>query len=116
MVAPGHGIGRGFGLAALPPWNPQILWYGSALAAALLLGAVVIWAVDRWRRKKPDFRVNPNEQLAHFRKLYELGELSAEDFARIRALLTERMIQEIEPPEPAEPPSPGPPPPQGPRP
>jgi hypothetical protein len=98
MFVPGHGMGAGNSLAALPPWNPQLIVAGSALAGALLLAAVVIWLVDRWRRKKPEYRLGPNEQLAQFRKLYEQGDISAEEFARIRDLLTERLMHEMETP------------------
>ena len=79
-----------------------MIWWGSALAAALLIGAFIIWMVDRWRRQKPKYRLEPGDQLNQFRRMYEQGEISAEEFARIRGLLTERMIQELEPPAPPE--------------
>jgi hypothetical protein len=84
-------------VAQVPKWDPKILWYGLALAGVLLLGAIVIWLVDRWRKKAPQQELyNTGDQLTHFRKLYERGELSAEEFARIRSLLTERMMRELE--------------------
>jgi hypothetical protein len=111
MVAAGQLLGQA------PKWNPQITWYGLALAGILLLGAIVIWLVDRWRKKAPQQELyNAGDQLTHFRKLYEKGELSAEEFARVRSLLTERMMRELEPPVPeAEPAIPEFPPPSPPK-
>jgi hypothetical protein len=84
-------------MAQVPKWDPKIVWYGLALAGVLLLGAIIIWLVDRWRKKTPQQELhNTGDQLTHFRKLYEQGELSAEEFARIRSLLTDRMMRELE--------------------
>jgi hypothetical protein len=104
----------------MPKWDPRIVWYGLSLAGILLLGALVIWLVDRWRKKAPQQELyNSGDQLTHFRKLYEQGELSAEEFARIRNLLTDRMMRELNKPDadaehtPDPPPAPPPPRPEG---
>jgi len=91
-----------------------------ALAGTILLGALVIYIVDRWRKRPSTGRPESGDQLTHFRVLYERGELSREEYERIRARLGQRLRQELkvpgkpseEPPpsEPAgEPPSSGPP-------
>jgi hypothetical protein len=69
-------------------WSPALLITSLYLAGALLLGAAVIAAVSRWRRRYGTERLTPSDQLSQFRSLYEKGELSAEEFARLRTLLT----------------------------
>jgi hypothetical protein len=63
------------------------------LVGVLLLGAIVIAALSRWRRKYGTERLTANDQLTHFRSLYEEGTISAEEFARLRALLTGQVHQ-----------------------
>jgi hypothetical protein len=69
-------------------WLPRLLITTLYLVGALLAGAIVIAAVSRWRRRQDKERSSPGEQLAHFRALYEEGTISAEEFARLRTLLT----------------------------
>jgi hypothetical protein len=109
MVAPGQVVAQ-----RIPPWDPRIVWYGLSLAGIFLLGALIIWMVDRWRKRAPKQELyQSGDQLTHFRKLYEQGEISAEEFARIRGLLTERMRRELDKPaSETEPPPPEPPPPR----
>jgi hypothetical protein len=68
-------------------WSPDLLVNSLYLVGALLLGAIVIAAVSRWRRRGEE-QLTPSEQLAHFRSLYEEGNISAEEFARLREMLT----------------------------
>jgi hypothetical protein len=68
-------------------WSPDLLVNSLYLVGALLAGAIVIAAVSRWRRRGGE-PLTPGDQLAHFRSLYEDGEISAEEFARLRAMLT----------------------------
>jgi hypothetical protein len=97
----------------LTPQNYQLLVTSLCLVAALLVGALVIALVNRWRRRseaKED--LSPSAQLAHFRSLYEAGTISQEEFDRLRAVLGGRMRETMgvhaPPPEtPAKPP-PGP--------
>jgi hypothetical protein len=65
----------------------RLLTAGLSLAGALLTAAVVIALVSRWRRRSGVEGVTPDEQLTHFRSLYERGEISEEEFRRLRALL-----------------------------
>ena len=65
-----------------------------ALAAALLLAAVIIKLVDRWRKQRTTDPLSAEDQLAHFQQLHWRGELSKEEFERIQSLLGERMRQE----------------------
>jgi hypothetical protein len=109
-VNPGQIVGSAALLARAPQWDPRLLWYALALVVLLLVGAYVIWLADRWRKRAQQPHVSSGDQLAHFRRLYEQGEISAEEFARIRGLLTDRMVKEMEKPPPPEAPPQAPPP------
>ncbi|HTU92187.1 MAG TPA: SHOCT domain-containing protein [Gemmataceae bacterium] len=74
----------------------QLLVTSLCLVAALLVAAVVVALVNRWRRQR-DVKddLSPNAQLAHFRSLYEAGTISAEEFERLRAVLSARMRESL---------------------
>ena len=102
-------------------WDPRLLWASLALIAALLFGALLIAIYDRWRKRQVQDRPPPSDQLAEFRSLYERGELSQEEFDRIKTLLTGQMREALNmpaapAPNTANPPPPEPPPPSGPEP
>jgi hypothetical protein len=61
----------------------------------LLLGALVIALVDRWRKRSRQDRPDTGDQLSHFRSLYDRGELSREEFEQIRAKLGAKLRQEM---------------------
>ncbi len=98
--------------------NMQLLVTGLCLAAALLVGAIVIALSSRWRRRRGlEEDLSPSGQLAHFRSLYEAGTISQEEFERLRALLGGQIRQEMGVPAPApEGTAPAPPGPNGQRP
>jgi hypothetical protein len=79
-------------------WKAPVLWTSLLLIAALLLGALVIALVDRWRKRRGTETCTPGEQLSHFRSLYERGELSREEFERVRTLLGGRLRQDLQMP------------------
>lgn len=91
--------------------NYQLLVTSLCLVAALLVGALVIALVSRWRRRSEEKEdMSPSAQLAHFRSLYEAGTISQEEFDRLRAVLSGQMRETMgvpaPPPEPpANPPS-----------
>lgn len=66
----------------------RLLTAGALLAGILLLAAVAIALVSCWRRRSGSECLTPADQLTHFRSLYERGTLSAEEFQRLRDLLT----------------------------
>ena len=69
-----------------------LLTTGLLLAGALLVAALVIAAVSRWRRRGDKEQLTPGDQLTHFRSLYERGDMSAEEFQRLRALLSGQVV------------------------
>jgi hypothetical protein len=95
MLAAELGIGTTGCLARLPPMDFRLLWATLALVGALLIGAILVGLVDRWRKRADLDRVNSKNQLAHFRTLYEQGELSLEEFERVQKLLTGRIVKAL---------------------
>jgi hypothetical protein len=87
--------------AKLGTMKSPVLWTTLALVVALLLGALVIAVAERWRKTTREGRSDAGDQLAHFRRLYERGELSREEFERIRAKLGTRLRKELDMPAPA---------------
>jgi hypothetical protein len=82
----------------------QLLWTSLLLVAALLVAAVVVAWVNRWRRQRDAQEdLSPNAQLAHFRAMYEKGEIRQEEFERLRALLAARMRESLGVSSPAQP-------------
>jgi hypothetical protein len=73
--------------AGLSLLDPRLLWATIALVVALLIGAAVIAWADRWRKNADRGVLSPGEQLAAFRLSYERGEVSQEEYERIRARL-----------------------------
>ncbi len=96
------------GLAGAP--TVPLLVTSLCLVAALLVAAVIVALVSRWRRRREAAEdLSPSAQLAHFRSLYEAGTISAEEFERLRALLSARLRQTMgvpaPPPTPDKPPT-----------
>jgi hypothetical protein len=91
--------------------DPQLLWPALALVGALLLGAAVIYCVDLWRKKADLAQASGEDEMTRYRALYESGELSQEEYDRLKALLSGRLRKqlnlsepqksaEVKPPEP----------------
>jgi hypothetical protein len=82
-----------------PTFDWSTLWPWVALAAgAVVVGISVIVIVDRWRRRPVQHSPSVNEQLSEFQALYERGELSREEYDRIRSLLGQRLRREMDVP------------------
>jgi hypothetical protein len=86
--------------------SATLLWATLLILVVFATGAIVILWVDRWRKRASAARLTPSDELAHFRVLYEQGELSREEFERIRARLSRRLRNELEvPPKAGAPPA-----------
>ena len=83
-----------------PGWEPHYFLASLLLIGVLLGGALILYLVDRWRRRVAERRLDVTEQLAAFRKTYERGEMSGEEFDKVRTLLTEQLRQELSMPPP----------------
>lgn len=58
-----------------------------ALAGALLLGAALVALFRRWQNDPVTPNSAPSDELARYRSLYERGEISEEEFKRLRGVL-----------------------------
>jgi hypothetical protein len=83
-------------------WKWVILPSGLALAGALLVAGAVIAIASRWRRSPRSITSTASEQLTEFRLLYEKGEMSREEFERIRTRLNVQIRGPGTAPAPAE--------------
>lgn len=96
-----------------PTFFPQVLWVTAALSGALLIAAAIIALFNRWRKRQENKTAESFDQLASFRALYEHGELSQEEFDRIRRRMVSRMKPaqhpelQAPPPKDEAPPEPG---------
>jgi hypothetical protein len=79
-------------LLAASSWL-DLLFNGAYFAAALLVAAAVI-AIVRRRLRRSDVPT-ANEQLAHYRALYERGAINQEEFDRLRGVLSGVIHQEV---------------------
>ncbi len=81
--------------AASTQYKHQLFIGTMAIAGVCLAAALVLAWVRRLNQRKPPVKLNSSEQLAEFRVLYERGELSNEEFQRLRAVLSERIKEEL---------------------
>lgn len=88
-------------------WDPSILWTGAYLAGALLVGALVMELFRRYFRAERNDRLSDSEQLTQYRKLYEQGAISEEEFNRLRAVLGGELLRAARKPAPDKPAAPG---------
>jgi hypothetical protein len=72
--------------------NAEFLWLVGALVATLLVGALVLSWVERWRKRQlSDSPVSDIEQMSMYRQMYERGELSKEEYDRVKAKEAQRL-------------------------
>jgi hypothetical protein len=76
-------------------WDPRLLWATVGLLGLVLVGVLIIVWLDRWRKDSGQASVSANDQLSQFRDLRERGELSSEEFERIRKSLEPRLREEL---------------------
>lgn len=83
------------------------------LVGVILIGALILYLVKSWQTKQNEpLSIDPNDQLAKFRESYESGEMSEEEFKRVKAILTGKIRNKLntgsaeETPRPASPKSP----------
>jgi hypothetical protein len=90
-----------------------ILWSVLPLIGVLLVGALAIYIADRWRKRSGAISTDNEEQLTDFRKLFDNGELSQEEYDKIRQRLGQRLMRKhpenIPSPPLQDPPQPPPP-------
>src|SRR5579884_730494 len=82
--------------------KPEFIWGTAALAGTLLVGAIVVLLVDRWRKRALLEEKRSGEELTSFRAMYERGEITEEEYNRVR----QRVADRVKVKKPAVPPAP----------
>lgn len=77
--------------AGSPFDRPEIIWGSVGLAAALLVGALVITIVDKWRRRAAMEEREAGLELTDFRAMYESGEITEAEYNRLRLRVADRV-------------------------
>ncbi|MCS7161682.1 MAG: hypothetical protein RMJ19_14520 [Gemmatales bacterium] len=72
----------------------QLLWLWLVLGGAVLLFAVIVSVARSWYLRHREQREIERELLAEFQEAVERGEMSPEEFARVRRLLVGRLTGE----------------------
>jgi hypothetical protein len=75
--------------------DPRVLVATGLLSGTLFAGAIIIALVNRWRKRQENETFTTHDNLAAFRILYERGELSAEEFERVKKQLLGRLKQNL---------------------
>jgi hypothetical protein len=85
------------------------------LALILVVGAVVVAMVDRWRKRTPAFDKASVEEVTNFREMFESGEITHAEYEKIRSKMATRVKTTVgvKPGDPPAPPGPADAPPPG---
>jgi len=67
-----------------------LIWAVMLLVVVLVAGVVAIYIAGRWRTWVRESGPDESELLEQFRELYESGQLTAEEFRRVRQRLSRR--------------------------
>ena len=70
------------------------------LVGVLLLGAMAVALMSRWRRRNRSDELSPSEQLAEYRSLYREGAISKEEFELLRNVLGGELRRKLDVPKP----------------
>ncbi len=86
----------GHGTVLFAQMKTQIIWASLGLVGAIIVGAVVIGMIERWRKRSASAGLSAGDQLSHFRELYDQGVLTKEEFEQVRAQLAEKLREEMQ--------------------
>lgn len=84
-----------------PLTRPEIVWGTVGLTVALLVGAAVIYAVDKWRKRTAAGSADETGSLTSFREMYEAGEITEAEYAELKRRLAEKVKKQPLPSVPA---------------
>ena len=82
-------LGWTFPILALTKEERLILWV-SVLLGVLVVGAMILARVDRWRKRQMEDVDDTPEHIGSFREMYERGELTKEQYDRVLRRMAER--------------------------
>ena len=74
--------------------KPETWILAGLVVAVLLMGAGAISMADRWR-KRQNREIDPTESLSSFRELYERGELSKEEYDRVKTRIANAAVKQM---------------------
>jgi hypothetical protein len=76
-----------------PLMRSEVVWGVFGLTGAMLAGAAVIYAVDKWRKRAAAGPTDADvaASLTSFRDMYENGEISESEYADLRRRVAEKM-------------------------
>jgi hypothetical protein len=77
--------------------STDFLLAAGLLALVLMGGAVIFWYLDRWRKTQLEVE-DPREStksLSSYRAMFESGELTREEYEKIRAKLAFKMREQV---------------------
>ncbi|HEV3437989.1 MAG TPA: SHOCT domain-containing protein [Gemmata sp.] len=74
-----------------PLRRPEVIWGTAGLALALLAGALLVYLTDRWRKGNVVRTVDATGELTEFRRMYEQGEITEEEYAKLRDRVAQRV-------------------------
>ena len=84
--------------------NTEFIVGTVSLVTVLLVGAAVLWSLDRWRKNQDRAAGESTGSLSDFRDLFERGEISEKEYKRIRERVANQIRREVG--LPAPPPAP----------
>jgi len=76
-------------------FEPVFMIPSLALIGALLVGALVIALFRRWQLGGESLDSQSSDQMSEYRELYEQGEISEEEYKRLRSILSGELRQGI---------------------
>ncbi len=77
------------------PTAEAVLW----VAVLLIMMAVGIYVVRRFRDRRGDDRQTASDLLTNFREMHHEGDISEKEFRTIKTVLGQRLQEELEDPE-----------------
>jgi len=83
--------------AGSPFDRPELIWGSAGLAGALFVGAIVIYLVDKWRRREALMDKEAGLELTDFRAMFERGEITKPEYDRLRQKVADRVKKPAEP-------------------
>ena len=76
--------------------DPEFLWLVGALVATLIVGAIMISWIERWRKRQlSDSPKADVEQISTYRAMFERGDLSKEEYDRIKQKEAHRLRDKL---------------------
>src|SRR5438067_365142 len=74
-----------------PLTRPEMIWALAGLTGALFVGAIVIYAVDKWRKRAESGADDGTASLTSFRAMFENGEITEAEYAELRRRVAEKV-------------------------